>query len=96
MARKRHVWRNALISAGALALIVIVVVYSSFQVSDFECEVCMTFAGGEVCRKATGTNEAEGLRTAVDNACALLASGMTESLRCQRTAPTSATCRALN
>lgn len=72
------------------------VVYSSFHVSDFECEVCMTFGGNEVCRKATGTSAAEALRTATDTACALLASGMTETIRCQRTAPQSTTCQPLN
>ena len=35
----------------------------------------------------TGKTEEEGLRTGVDNACALLASGVTDTLRCQRTVP---------
>jgi hypothetical protein len=96
VAATRQRWRNTLLGAGALGILAAFVIYSSFQVSDFECEVCMTFGGGEVCRKATGTSEAEGLRTATDNACALLASGMTETIRCQRTAPQRATCQPLN
>ncbi len=96
MAATRRRRRNTVLGAGALGLLAAFVIYSSFQVSDFECEVCMAFGGGEVCRKATGTSEAEGLRTATDNACALLASGMTESIRCQRTAPQHSACRPLN
>ena len=36
----------------------------------------------------TGKTEKEGMRTGVDNACAILASGVTDTLRCQRTLPT--------
>ncbi len=71
------------------------VVYSSFQVSDFECEVCMAFEGQETCRTVTGKTEMEGLRTGIDNACAILASGVTDTLRCQRGQPKKASCKHL-
>jgi hypothetical protein len=93
--KRKHPWRNALVTAGFLGTVGAVVVYSSFQVSDYECEVCMAFAGGEVCRTVTGKTEEEGLRTGIDNACAQLASGVTETLRCQRTMPRKAECRPL-
>jgi hypothetical protein len=91
--KRRHPWRNALITGGVLIPIAAVVVYSSFQVSDYECEVCMSFGGREVCRTVTGKTEMEGLRTGIDNACAQLSSGVTETLRCQRTPPQKAECR---
>ena len=95
MAKKKHTWRNALVTLGVLAPVFGYVIWSSFQVSEFECQVCMTFEGRDVCRTVTGQTEVEGLRTGIDNACALLASGVTDSLRCQRTPPRTAGCRRL-
>jgi len=51
-------------------------------------EVCVTFNGRTECRTASGSTEAEAQRTAIQNACALLASGMTDSIACDRSAPT--------
>ena len=94
-AAKKRPWRNTIVTLIVLLPIAAVVVYSSFQVSDFECEVCIAFEGRSTCRTVTGQTEQEGLRTGVDNACALLSSGVTDTLRCQRTMPTKATCRPL-
>ena len=92
---RKHPWRNALITLGVLLPIGTVVVYSSFQVSDYQCEVCMRFEGREACGKTTGKTEAEGRRSAMDNACAQVSSGVTDTLRCSRTEPTKSECRAL-
>jgi hypothetical protein len=94
--KRKHPWRNALVTVGFLGAVAAVVVYSSFHVSDYECEVCMTFGGGDVCRKVTGKTQEEGMRTGIDNACAQLSSGVTETLRCQRTMPRKAECRRLD
>ena len=59
------------------------VVWSSFQVSAVECEVCIRFEGRETCRAASAATRDEALRSATDNACALVTSGMTNSIRCQ-------------
>ncbi len=91
----KHRWRNALVSVAVLAPIIAVVVYSSFQLSQFECEVCMSYQGHEVCRTVTGQTELEGLRTGIDNACALISSGVTDTLKCQRTQPLKAGCKPL-
>jgi hypothetical protein len=95
MAQKKKSWRNAIVTLVVLTPIFGFVVYSSFQVSDFECEVCMTFEGRDVCRTTTGKTEVEGMRTGIDNACAQLASGVTDSMRCGRTQPRKASCRPL-
>lgn len=95
MPPRRHPWRNAIVTAVVLVPIIGYVVYSGFQVSDFECEVCMAFGGREECRTVTAKTEVEGLRGGIDNACALLAGGVTETLRCQRTQPRKASCRPL-
>jgi hypothetical protein len=95
VAAKKHPWRNTIVTLAVLLPIAAVVIHGSFQVSDFECEVCIAFEGNATCRTVTGKTEIEGLRTGIDNACALLASGVTDSLRCARTTPTKATCRPL-
>ncbi len=88
-------WRHTVAAVAVLLPVAVVVVYSSFHVSDYECEVCITFDGREECRTVTGKTEQEGLQTGVSNACALLASGVTDTMRCARTQPTKARCRQL-
>jgi hypothetical protein len=92
---KKHPWRNTIVTLAVLVPVAAVVIYNSFQVSDYECTVCITFFGQEACRTVNAKTEKEGFAAAIDNACALLASGVTETLRCQRTTPTKASCRSL-
>jgi hypothetical protein len=76
-----------------LVLFIGVVVYYSMTISRFECEVCLTFQNETVCRTAaSGTKEAS-IESAVTSACGTLASGMTDSIRCQHTTPDRVTCR---
>lgn len=82
-------------TVGVLVPVVAVVVYSSFYVNEFECEVCIRFEGREACRTVGGKTEEEARRAAVDNTCAQLSSGVTDSLRCSRTEPSRVRCRAV-
>lgn len=75
----------AALSAAVLAL----AVRSALRV---ECEACVTFAGRTACRTAAGRNEDEAKRTAVENACAFLASGMTEVVSCTTASPATFRC----
>jgi hypothetical protein len=86
-------WRNALITLGFLLPVMGYVVYSSFYVGDVECEVCITFEGRDACRTVAGKTEADSTHGAVTNTCAQLASGVTDTLRCERTAPRKTECR---
>lgn len=56
------------------------------------CEVCMTFRGATACREAYGPARDEAVRTATENACALLAAGMSASIACHNTPPDSVRC----
>lgn len=94
--RQKHPWRNTVVTLAFLVPVIGVVVYSSFQLSDYQCTVCMDFAGRNICRTVTGKTEVEALRTGIDNACAHLSSGVTDTLRCTRTPPTSARCKTTN
>jgi hypothetical protein len=93
--RSARSWRNAVAAACVLLPVIGFVVYSSFQVSAVECEVCMTFEGHPLCRSASAATRDEALRSAADNACALLTSGMTNTIRCQRSEPVKTLCRPL-
>ena len=86
--------RAAVAGIGAAVLAALVwVVHGSFAERRWSCEVCMSFAGGEKCRTASGDDRAATVRLATDNACAFLASGRAELIRCSRTPPTSVNCR---
>ena len=50
MRARRHPWRNAIVTAAVLLPVIGFVVYSSFQVSEYECDVCITFNGRQACR----------------------------------------------
>jgi hypothetical protein len=65
------------------------IVYSSMNLSEHRVEVCITFNGNSACRTAAGATEEFARRTATTNACAQLASGVTDSIACENTQPTS-------
>ncbi|HEU5180224.1 MAG TPA: hypothetical protein VFW45_05495 [Candidatus Polarisedimenticolia bacterium] len=84
---------KSLVLGGAFALVMGGLIwYASVSLGGHRCEVCLTYGGGHSCRSAEGATLEEARRTALDLACAELASGMTESLRCQNTPPTRVTC----
>jgi hypothetical protein len=88
-------WKSTLATIAVLVPVVAFVVYSSFFVSEYECEVCIDFEGRSNCRTVKAATEAEALRGAIDNTCALLSSGVTDTMRCSRTEPSKASCRPL-
>ena len=81
------------VTFAALGLVFGVVVYSSFQIGGARCEVCIDFKGRRACRAVEADTAEEARSVAASNACAFLASGVTETLACERTPPASATCR---
>jgi hypothetical protein len=64
-----------------------VLVYSSMNLAKHRVEVCLTFHGNPSCRTASGTTEEFARRTAITNACSQIASGVTDSIACENTAP---------
>lgn len=70
-------------------LVVAMVLVTTFRQDRVRCQVCVTFNGQRDCRTASATSQQEAIRTAVSNACAQLASGVTESTRCESTTPDS-------
>lgn len=79
--------RTVLLGIVFVAAVLAVIVYSSMNLAAYKVEVCMTFNGHTDCRTAAADSEEHALRTATSNACALIASGVTDSLACERTPP---------
>jgi hypothetical protein len=55
----------------------------------YRVEVCVAFNGRTSCRTARADTQDHALRSAQSNACALIASGVTETMQCERSTPTS-------
>lgn len=85
--------RTSWIGLGLLVGVVGVAVYLTFQIGGARCEACITFHGRQVCRTVDGATEHEARMAAITNACALLASGVTETIACQNAPRDRLTCR---
>ncbi len=64
-------------------------VYSALSLGEVKVEVCMEFNGRTECRTAAAPTQEEATRTAVDNACGLLASGRDQNIACSNRPPKS-------
>lgn len=80
---------GAVFIAGFIALMA----YTTGGNAKYRCEVCVTFESRTICRNAAAPTQAEAVRTATDNACTDLSSGMTSLMHCQNEAPRKITWR---
>jgi len=64
-------------------------IYSSMHLSQHRVEVCVAFHGQTECRTASADTREHAQRTAQSNACGLIASGVTDTMTCERAEPTS-------
>ncbi len=77
-------------AVGVILLITFPAIFMTWRVistTSVECEVCMEFRGRTECRRALGPDRKSCQRTGTDNACGLLASGMTDSIACSSRPP---------
>jgi hypothetical protein len=61
--------------------------------SGAECEACMSFNGRDMCRSVRAATRDAAAQRAVQNACAILTSGVSAVIKCQASAPRSLRCR---
>jgi len=73
----------------AFILFIGLMAWSTLGLRKNRVEVCISYHGRSACRVASGGTPEQALRTATDNACAQIASGVTDSIGCQRTKPDS-------
>ena len=72
------------IALGVVAALVFVaaMIYATLGESAVECRVCVTFGHRTECRTGYGADREGAVQGAVANACAVLASGVTQSIEC--------------
>ena len=81
--------RKVLIGIVGAAAFIALLTYMTMGLKQHRVEVCVEFKGRTNCRTAAGSTKEQALRTATENACGLIASGMTDSMACSQTPPVS-------
>jgi hypothetical protein len=83
--------RKILIAAIAGGFLIFVGVLTFLMVGNrkHRVEVCMTYQGNHACSTAAGATEQEAVRTATEAACALIASGVGDTMACGQKPPDS-------
>ena len=66
--------------------------FATQRESAVQCELCMEFGGRTACRTASAADRDAAVRGAITTACAVLSSGVTQGLECDRTPPRSLSC----
>jgi hypothetical protein len=82
--------RIAFVAAAAAFLAALV--FATAREAAVECEVCVEFGGATTCRTGRAGDRETALRGAVSTACAVLSSGVTSGMACDRTPPRSVRC----
>jgi hypothetical protein len=82
---------NKTVVIGIVFVVVVIgfLIYSSMHLAQARVEVCMSFNGQTACRTASADTREHALRAATSNACAMVSSGVTDTMACERANPTS-------
>ncbi len=82
---------NKTVAIGVLFVLVVVafLIYSSMHLAQYRVEVCINYQGRIECRTASADSRDHALRSAQSNACALLTSGVTNTMQCENLQPSS-------
>lgn len=89
--RRRRALRKVVAFALAAGFVSFVV-YRSFFLPRVRCELCLTYRGQAICRTVEAADPAEARSAALTTACAVVASGVTDTMACERTPPQSFSC----
>jgi len=82
-------WKVVLIVVLAVFGLGLLFYYSITSNVRYRVEVCVAYNGRTSCRTARADTQQNALHSAQSNACALIASGVTETMQCERSTPTS-------
>lgn len=88
----RRIRRIGWIVFALFVLLVGFVVTSTLRMGDVRCEVTMEMMGRQATVSARGPTESDAIRAAVTGACARIANGRTENIRCLDTPPRAVRC----
>ena len=61
--------------------------YSTLHGPRYRVETCMAYQGRTACKTVSAKSEQAALRSATENACADIASGVTDTMRCEQSEP---------
>jgi len=81
--------KTVVIGVAFVLAVIAFLIYSSMNIAHFRVEVCVAFRGANQCRTASADTKDHALRSAQSNACATLASGVTETMQCEQSNPVS-------
>lgn len=81
--------KSALIIVLFVAVFAALIGWSTFHGPRYRVQVCMTYNGRSDCRKVSGKSEAAALKGGIENACADLVSGVTDTIACGQAQPQS-------
>jgi hypothetical protein len=70
---------------------IVLILYSTIAGTRHRVQVCMAFKGRTVCKTVSAKSEESAVRSAVNNACADITSGVTEVMACEGSKPESIT-----
>jgi len=81
--------KTVVIGVAFVVAVIAFLVYSSMHIAQYRVEVCVAFNGRNECRTASADSQDHALRSAQSNACALIVSGVTETMQCEHANPVS-------
>jgi len=81
--------KTVVIGVAFVVAVLAFLVYSSMHIAQYRVEVCVAFNGRNECRTASADSQDHALRSAQSNACALIVSGVTETMQCEHANPVS-------
>lgn len=88
MNKRAWTWVGVVVGAMLLGALV----YGSMASVQAECELCVEFRGQRQCRRGAGADQEAAQAAAQRAACAVMTSGMNETIACSRTLPLEVRC----
>ena len=77
----------------AIAALLGGLIYGSLSVVQAECSLCVEFNGQRQCRTGSGATQEDAQSAAQRAACAVMTSGMAETIECDNVIPTRVQCQ---
>jgi len=68
------------------------VIWSAFEATRVQCEICVDYKGRKACSTAQAADVHQAEAQALSGACSQVTGGVTETLECDRTPPASRQC----
>ena len=78
-----------IVAAVCVAAFIAILAYLTVGGRKYRVEVCVAYQGRTNCRTVSAKSKEAALRSGIENACADIASGVTDTMRCQQTQPQS-------